>query len=316
MTYVSHLNALLKDVVGRSSRLVAYGQNVVTGSCLSGLTRGLIAGPDSLVFNTPNAENALVGLGFGVMLRGHSAIYFMKQQDFLLLGFDHLVNTWNVARGRENLGSFSVVTIVVDSGYEGPQSCLNNFSDFCSMAHLPGYAITNAHDAGEVIGRHLVAPGCRIIGVSQRLFSTEIIAPEGAVAMDPAGDVIRYAEGPDATIVAFNFSFPEAWSLHRLMGERGRRASLFSVPAVLPVRWDALLADVRRSGRLLVLDDGKSENRTSDRFLLEVLRLGVPVRIAEARRHFSPNDLAPNPDRLTADWESLIDAVFALDGLD
>ena len=47
------------------------------------------------IINTPNLENTLVGTGFGLMLSGLQAAFFMKQQDFLLLGVDHLVNTYN-----------------------------------------------------------------------------------------------------------------------------------------------------------------------------------------------------------------------------
>ena len=41
-----------------------------------------------LVWNT--------GVGFGLMLRSVNSVFFMKQFDFLLLGIDHLVNTYNI----------------------------------------------------------------------------------------------------------------------------------------------------------------------------------------------------------------------------
>ena len=43
MTYVSHLNGLIRDAVAATSNSVVFGQNVSAGSCLSGLTRGIDA---------------------------------------------------------------------------------------------------------------------------------------------------------------------------------------------------------------------------------------------------------------------------------
>ena len=54
--------------------------------------------PTSRIVNSTNAENSLCGFGFGLMIRGASAVFFMKQLDFLLLGIDQLVNTYNIIR--------------------------------------------------------------------------------------------------------------------------------------------------------------------------------------------------------------------------
>lgn len=309
-TLIEHVNALIRTQVSRTEKIVCYGQNISAGSCLSGLTRGLEPGKGGMVLNTSNTENASTGMGFGLMLRGVPSIYFMKQQDFLLLGMDHLVNTWNILRRRDLSASFTVFAIVVDQGFEGPQSCLNNLSDFCSMANVPGYVVNNHLDAGLVIPRHLTAPGFRILGVSQRRFGAA--EPSGsAVACDPDGGVIRYSEGGDATVVAFNTAWPQADSLHQAMAEAGKPASLFSVPAAWRADWSAVLKDAGRTGRLVVLDDSKGANRTSDRFLVEALSSIPGLKWAEARRSFEPGWLRPNPDLLEADASALIATLWS-----
>jgi len=166
MKYVQFINSVLKSIIQKENDLVVYGQNINAGSCLSGLTRGLGNVNKGLTINTQNSENTLVGVGFGLMLNSSSSIFFMKQMDFLLLSVDHLVNTYNIMRVNEPKASFTIMPVVVDSGYEGPQSALNNFSDFCSIANIEGYSFTNKFDSEKIINRHLVTPG----------FST-IIAP-------------------------------------------------------------------------------------------------------------------------------------------
>ena len=108
MNYVQYVNSLLKDVVKENESAVLYGQNIDAGSCLSGLTRGISDLNKGITINTPNVENTLVGVGFGLMLRGVNSVFFMKQLDFLLLGIDHLVNTFNVIRQTQPNSSFTI----------------------------------------------------------------------------------------------------------------------------------------------------------------------------------------------------------------
>ena len=74
MTYVEHLNALIRAKAASKERLVMLGQNIAAGSCLSGLTRGLVSEGGRHVINTPNSENTIVGTGFGLALSGVDAI--------------------------------------------------------------------------------------------------------------------------------------------------------------------------------------------------------------------------------------------------
>lgn len=308
MTYIQHVNTLLRAKTASTPGLVLFGQNIAAGSCLSGLTRHLAVGAGGRVLQTQNSENTLVGMGFGLMLRGTSSIHFMKQQDFLLLGMDHLVNTYNLVRRQEPRASYTIVAIVVDHGYEGPQSCLNNLEDFCSIAHVPGYVMHNHHDAETLLTTHLVTPGFRILCVSQRLFQTTPITMPGPVASTPEGALFRYAQGDDVTVVACNFAFPQAFSVWEHLQQRGMTASLFSINAPLSVHWPWIQDDVQKTRKLVLLDDGKSHNRLSDRLLLALQTAGVVMdRVVVRRRDFSSEWLKPHPDRLDVDPASLVE---------
>lgn len=306
MNYVGFINSLIRAKTATSGHLVMYGQNIAAGSCLSGLTGGLESKGGRLVLNTPNSENTLLGTGFGLMMADVNAIYFMKQQDFLLLGVDQLVNTYNLIRQRSNLASFTIVQIVVDSGFEGPQSAFNNLPDFCSIARVPGYTISNAHDAAKVIDRHLVSPGFRIIGVSQRLFRTEPIESADHVSWNDDGDVLRYSDGTDVTIAAFNFAFPQALELWRGFKERNIDGALFSINAAMPIDWQFILNSVRRTGRLVVLDDSKSANRPCHQLALAAGQICGPQAVLVCARRTGDADLRPNLDLFSVDHDEII----------
>ena len=119
MKYIELVNNLLKNEVSKHEQLVIFGQNVSAGSCIGGMTRDLSVPKTGKIINSTNSENSLCGFGFGMMINDVSSIFFMKQLDFLLLGIDHLVNTYNLIRNHENNASFTIFPIVMDNGFQG-----------------------------------------------------------------------------------------------------------------------------------------------------------------------------------------------------
>jgi pyruvate/2-oxoglutarate/acetoin dehydrogenase E1 component len=304
-TLVEHFNGLLRArLVARGRRAALIGQNVSTGSCLSGLTRGFDKVPGCAVLNTPNCENVLVGAGIGLMLGGVDGIVALKQQDFLLLGLDHLVNTLNALRHRAPEASLAVLSIAVDNGWEGPQSCLVDPDDFCSFARIPGYCVSNAADAALVAERHFFAPGAKLVTVSQRMFRKAVDPAAPVATLDAAGDWLRHREGQDATIVACGFAQPEAMALSDALATQGVRAGVLQ-------RVNAAARDLRpaldaaaASGRLVVVDDSKAVNRAS-LHLVAAARRDLPgTRVIEIVRDAWNDELsAPTGDALAVEFD-------------
>lgn len=305
MTYIEHINCLLRAHTSLHANLVIFGQNVAAGSHISGMTKNLAVGDGGMIINTTNSENALTNVGFGMMLGGVSSIFFMKQQDFLLLGIDPLVNTYNFVRRTNTGASFTIFFIVVDSGYQGLQSSLNNFGDLCSIARISGYTIQTKSDADAIIASHLVSPGFRIIGISQRLFQQEIIDCPATYTNGDAS-LFQYSSGIDATIVCFNFSLPYGFELLNQFQSKKMGASLFSVNSVTPIPWHEIMRDVQRTKNLIVIDDSKSTNLSCDNLVSCVLKECTLQSSKVIKRQFDTNWLAPQKDDLAIDYKSII----------
>lgn len=309
MKYVEFINELIRKKVLAEEKIVLFGQNIDAGSCLSGLTKNLQVQKKGLIINTPNSENTLCGIGFGLMLNGVPSVYFMKQQDFLLLGVDHLVNTYNFIRRKNPSSSFTIVPIVIDQGYQGPQSSLNNFGDFCSLARVSGFAITNKVDGEKIINSQLVSPGFRIIGVSQRLFKEEILEP-GKIYSNDENTVFQYTEGKNATVACFNFSFPYGWKLYKKAKEKGIDISLFSVNSPTPTKWDEIIKNVKETKNLVVIDDSKSENLSCYVLINDILNKCLLVNNIFVKRELKDDWLNPNPDNLEINYEEIIEKLI------
>lgn len=297
MTYVGYINSLIKKKLNTTPNVVCVGQNIAAASCLGGLTRGLPTENGNLVINTTNSEYTMTGIGFGLMTQGVNGIFFLKQQDFLLLGIDHLVHTWNALRTTNLQAGFTIFSITVDNGFEGPQSCINNLPDFCSISHIPGFTISNKDDAESIIEQQLVAPGIRLISVSQKLFKSALSNSEVVGELvDPINFVHRYGVGEDATIISSNFAFTEAMRVTKEFDKVGIHSSLFNVPTVTPTSWDAILEHARKTRRVLICDDSKSQRAEYMR-LAYLLRTQIPDCLISIQNRVRNDDWSsPNSD--------------------
>lgn len=271
-TYIASINKLLAEEMLQMPTALFYGENIDNGSRISGLTRNFKTHDSSLIINVGNCEYTHCGIGFGMMLNGATAVLFVKQLDFMLLGIDHFVSTYQsicCQRSTHSLGSFTIVSVVYDQGFQGPQSSFNAFSDICSMARVPGYMLTNSQDSEHVIRSQLQKPGFRFIVLSQKLSPKEMLSAE-LVHVTADSAIFQYFRGEDVTIACFNFTFSEGFFLHQKLKDRGLLSSIFSVNNVFPYDWTCIKQSVARTGRLVVLDDSKSINLPGYMLLNEV----------------------------------------------
>jgi pyruvate/2-oxoglutarate/acetoin dehydrogenase E1 component len=280
-TYIAQIIGQVNAVTARCGPIFIFGENIDTGSRLSGLARGLTVNPAGRIKNVGNCELTHAGIGLGMMLDGGQAALFAKQLDFMLLGIDQFVNTFNVIRAsrpRSAWGSFTIFVIVCDQGYQGPQSSFNGAGDFASMANIPVFCLNGAADASQVIANHFAAPGFRIMCLSQRLFGAAAL--NLPIEASSAGEaVFRYRSGDDATIVSFNFSLRDAIDMDTQLRGAGAASDVFHVNFIPGMDTTMLLDSCRRTGKLLLVDDSKTVTKFGDALVTELFERGIDVEV-------------------------------------
>jgi len=310
VTYIEFINKTIRELVLPQDNIVLFGQNITKGSCLSGLTKDLKISGDSKIIDTPNSENTLVGAGFGLMLNGTNAIFFMKQLDFLYLGIDQLTNTYNYIKTININASFTIMPVIVDSGYEGMTASSNNLSDFCAISKIHGYTITNKYDAKYVLNKFMISPGFRIIGVSQRLFSQPLLLENDDLAYSSNDGIVEYEKGDDLTIVSFNLSFPEAFKFSLKFKKKGLSASLFSINRSMSGDYSSIIEDVKNTKNILVIDDSWSDNKLFNELLITIYEMGDIGIVKKVTRRIDEHDYAPNANIFKIDYDNIVNEFF------
>lgn len=279
--------------------LVIAGQNIDSGSRIGGMSRGLEPKSADRIINLGNCELTHCGIGFGMMLDGSHFALFMKQLDFLPLGLDQLVNTFQFIRAHRDtasLGSFTIYLIVCDQGYQGSQSSLNAIGDVAFLTRIPTFCLNGQADIDTVVGREFFGSGIRIVAVSQRQFG---MVPLGAKVVDHSEDlaVFHYVMGEDVTIVSFNFALRLAIEVADLAERSGHRADVFHHNFVPGACTDLIEASLVRTGRLLVLDDSKTHLKAADGLIREMTgRIGRIDSLVLSRRDLEPSDFGVTSD--------------------
>lgn len=304
-TYLATVNAVLARTASAAhaspTPLVQMGENIDKGSCICGLTRNL-PGP---LTNIGNCELTHVGSGFGMMMNGVHCVLYVKQLDFLLLALDQMANTMQLVRaqGTPIHGSFTIATIVCDQGMQGPQSSFQGLNGICATVRADGYAPLARAEVDRIVATQLTRPGFRILAFSQRLFGAPVLdLPILWEAEDQS--CFQFAEGADATIACFSFTLDAGANLASHMAAAGRSASLFSLHPVAPHRWDRVIADARRTGRLIILDAGKESLSPAHKLAAQALLASPGLRVDLHTREEDVCD-AVGPDQFQAPLEDL-----------
>lgn len=302
----------VNEFISAKEPAFVFGENINTGSQISGLARGITTTGSSVVRNVANCELTHCGVGLGLMLDGGSSVLFVKQLDFLLLGLDQICNTFNFARSfrkRQDLGSFTIITFVCDQGFQGPQSSLNNLSDFSSLANIPVLCINSMNDASSLLAGQLSSPGFRIVGVSQQQFGQEIIAKK-PIWQSGDGSIVQYCEGTDVTIVSYNFSLRQSFQLQEVLQKNQLNADLFFSNFVPGMSVEKLSSSVKKTGKLVIVDDSKSVAKQSDVLSSSILSLGLSPKVFQCTRDpLTDSEYGASPDVLDISHDKVIDFV-------
>ena len=292
MNYIEKINKDLISNIKNLKNLTLFGQNIDSGSFLSGLTKNINNLKNAKIINSTNCENTLVGFGFGLALKNQNAIYVCKQQDFLLLTMDQIVNTYNSLRIIGFKGSFSIITIIVDSGYEGPQSRLNNLSEFSSLANLDIWNISTNFES-MLVNKMISKAGFRLICVSQKNFRIEIPNIKGQITNFSNKKVIQYLNGSQIAIICFNFSIISL--IKDINHLDKRKVALYNV-INHKCDFEILAKKLVNFKKILILDDSRSE--VSNSILLSDLikKFNNLVNIKILKKRDSLSNLFPNKD--------------------
>jgi pyruvate dehydrogenase E1 component beta subunit len=249
----------VREEMEADPRVFVMGQDV---GAFGGAYRefdGLYAqfGP-SRVRDTPVAEAAMIGIGAGAAAAGSRPIVSITYMDFLMLGLDPLVNYAAKLRYKTAGRMAAPVVIKTTAGAKG-QGVAHSQCIEAWLMGVPGLRVFAPSDAAQAYGlmkAALQADGPVVYIDHKRLFP---IAGEVPLAQTVAavGRAVIRRSGSDLTIVTHGFMTRIALEAAIRLESDGVSCEVVDLLSLSPLDDETVAASVRRTGRLLTLEEGQ-----------------------------------------------------------
>jgi acetoin:2,6-dichlorophenolindophenol oxidoreductase subunit beta len=299
LRYVDALNEAVAQEMARDPRVFLFGLDVDDHKGIQGSTLGLQQrfGRER-VFNTPLSEDAMTGVAIGAAIAGMRPIHVHIRMDFLMLCMNQLVNM--AAKAHYMYGGAVKVPLVVRSmiGKSWGQGAQHSQGLHAMFMHVPGLKVvapSNAHDAkGCLIAA--IRDDNPVIFVEHRLlYGTDAAVPE-APYVTPFGQARIMGRGDDITIVGISNMAVECLRARELLSAVGIGAEVIDPISLVPLDIDTIAQSVRRTGRLLVVDNAWMTCGASAEIVAGVLERLGPQALAEiGRMGFAPTTCPTTP---------------------
>ena len=258
-TYREALRQGLQAALRGDERVFLMGEDVGRYGGSYAVSKGLLEefGPER-VRDTPLSESAFVGCGIGAAMNGLRPIVEVMTVNFSLLALDQIVNNAATLRHMSGGQVEAPVVIRMTTGAGRQLAAQHSHSLEVWYAHVPGLRVLAPATPEDARGMLLAALAQRdptIIFEHAMLLNTE-----GSLAGDPAPVDIDHAalrrEGSDLSLVTYGGSLPKCLAAADALAAEGITAEVLDLRSLRPLDRAAIGATVRKTRRVLVVDEG------------------------------------------------------------
>jgi len=258
-SYREALRTAHRDALQRDARVFVIGEDVGRYGGSYAVTKGLLAEfGDERVRDTPLSELGFVGAGIGAALGGMRPIVEVMTVNFSLLALDAIVNTAAALRHMSG-GQFSVPLVIRMASGAGRQlAAQHSHSLEVWYAHVPGLKVlapATPADARGMLWPALCDPDPVVMFEHAQLYNLEGDVPDAAPEVDIERAAVRRL-GRALTIVTYGGSLPRVIAAAQKLADEGIDVEVVDLRVLRPLDGATVLASVRKTRRVLVVDEG------------------------------------------------------------
>lgn len=270
LAYVRALNEAIAEEMERDESVFLIGEDIVDCGGAFGVCRRLVERfGRRRVRQTPLSESAFIGLAVGAAMTGLRPVAEIMYVDFVTVCMDQIVN--QAAKLRFMSGGQLTIPLVIRT-QQGSGTCeaaQHSQSLEALFAHIPGLKVAMPSTPADAKGllKSAIRDDNPVIFLEHKLlYNVRGPVPEGE-SLIPLGQAEVKREGSDITVVATSLMVHKALeAAEQLAGEVS--VEVVDPRTVAPLDMEGLAASVRKTGRLLVVQ----EACTSGGFGSEIVR--------------------------------------------
>ena len=258
MTYGEALIAALDEVMEHDQRVVLFNPSFI----------GMATGQDKLaalrtkyakrIKFPPIAELGFCGIATGAAMAGLRPVVDLSTATFSYEAIPQIVNEAAIAYANSGGQTTVPVVFYVKFGIRGGGGVQHSGSPQSWYWNTPGLQVvmpsTPADAKGLMRTVLLKSADPTIFFSHDRLVDERGAVPDGAYEI-PLGQADIKREGHDLTIIATSIQVPRALAAAAILAQEGVSAEVIDPRTLQPLDTPALLASVKKTGRVLITDE-------------------------------------------------------------
>jgi pyruvate dehydrogenase E1 component beta subunit len=210
------------------------------------------------VRDMPVAEASMVGIGVGAAAWGLRPLVSITYMDFMMLGFDPLINYGAKVRYKTGGQLKAPLIVKTTTGAKGQgvahSQCLEAW-----LMSVPGLTVVSPSTAEDAYG--LLKAALRHDGPVVYVDHKRLFPLAGEVPLDPMITPIGLAAirraGTDLTITTHSYMVRVALDAAKLLEAEGISAEVVDLRSLAPLDVETISNSVRKTGTLLTLEEGQ-----------------------------------------------------------
>ena len=258
LSYLGAFNEGLRQVMAEDESVFVAGEDVGKAGGVFGHFAGLADEfGDRRCFDTPIAEQAIVGLGTGAAVSGLRPVVDLMFMDFVLVAMDQIAN--QAAKLKYMFGGKATLplTITTNAGAGLSAAAQHSQSLEALLCHIPGLKVVMPSTPYDVKGL-LVAcirdDNPTVFVSNKRMLGVKGDVPEELYEV-PLGSAKVVREGDGVTVIAYGRMVPESLKAAETLAGEGVSAEVIDLRTVQPLDIDLITASARKTNRIVVVHE-------------------------------------------------------------
>lgn len=259
LTQAEALREALCEEMRSDEQVLVMGEDVGPHGGIFTVTKGMFEEfGDERVRDTPISEAGFVGAALGAAIVGGRPVAELMFGDFAAVAMDQLVN--QIAKARYMSGGKVKAPLVVrlTIGARGSTAAQHSQSPHAWFMHTPGLYVAVPSTPADCKG--LLKSAIRndnpvVFCEHKKLYFTKGLVPDDEYVI-PFGVADIKRQGRHVTIVAISIMVHKALAVADKLAREGIELEVIDPRTLVPMDWDTIFRSVRKTGRLVVMDEG------------------------------------------------------------
>jgi pyruvate/2-oxoglutarate/acetoin dehydrogenase E1 component len=255
LTYLQAISDGLREEMRADESVFCLGEDIGAFGGAFKITDGFIEefGEDR-VWDTPLAENAIIGAAVGAAVEGLRPVCEMQFADFISCGFDQLVNVAAKLHYRQGLSVPMTVRLPSGGGFSGgPFHSQNPEAWFLQAPGLKVVAPSTAEDAKGLIAAAIRDPNPVVYMEHKHLYRRVRGEVREGRYETPLGKARLAREGDDLTVIAYGAMVLTALEATEHLD--GASVEVLDLRSLYPYDREAVLASVRKTSKVVLVQE-------------------------------------------------------------